>query len=66
VGILESYVVMFILATGISGLSITVAMNIRNENRFDVVIATAELVTVRVRRTATNARRRIMSVGPDG
>jgi len=48
VGILESYVVMFILATGISGLSITVAMNIRNENRFDVVIATAELVTVRV------------------
>jgi ABC-2 type transport system permease protein len=47
-GILSSYVVMFVLATGISGLSITVAMNIRNENRFDVVIATAELVTVRV------------------
>lgn len=48
IGILTSYVVMFILATGISGLSITIAMNIRNENRFDVVIATAELVTVRV------------------
>jgi len=48
VGILESYAVMFVLATGIAGLSITVAMNIRNENRFDVVIATAELVTVRV------------------
>lgn len=48
VGILYSYVVMFVMATGISGLSITVAMNVRNENRFDVVIATAELVTVRV------------------
>ena len=48
VGILASLVVMFLLATGISGLSIAFAMNIRNENRFDVVIATAELVTVRI------------------
>ena len=48
VGILISYGVMFILATGISGLSITFAMVIRNENRFDVVIAMAELLTVRV------------------
>ncbi len=48
IGILTSYLVMFVLATGISGLSITIAMNVRNENRFDVVIATAELVTVRV------------------
>ncbi|MFI5421328.1 MAG: ABC transporter permease [Nitrososphaerales archaeon] len=48
VGILASLVVMFLLATGISGLSIALAMNIRNENRFDVVIAMAELVTVRI------------------
>ncbi len=48
VGILASCAVMFVLAAGISGLSITVAMNVRNENRFDVVIATAELVVVRV------------------
>jgi ABC-type polysaccharide/polyol phosphate export permease len=47
-GIIESYVIMFVLATGISGLSITLAMVIRNENRFDVVIAMAELATVRV------------------
>ncbi len=47
-GLLGSYVVLFVLATGISGLSITLAMLIRNENRFDVVIAMAELATVRV------------------
>ncbi len=47
-GILGSYVVLFVLATGISGLSITLAMVIRSENRFDVVIAMAELATVRV------------------
>jgi ABC-type polysaccharide/polyol phosphate export permease len=47
-GILGSYVVLFILATGISGLSITLAILIRNESRFDVVIALAELATVRV------------------
>ncbi len=46
--VLGSYVVLFVLATGISGLSITLAMVIRNENRFDVVIAMAELATVRV------------------
>ena len=46
--ILGSYVVLFLLAIGISGLSITLAMVIRNENRFDVVIAMAELATVRV------------------
>lgn len=47
-GILGSWLVLFVLATGISGLSITLAMLIRNENRFDVVIALAELATVRV------------------
>ncbi len=47
-GVLGSYLVLFVLATGISGLSITLAMTIRNENRFDVVIAMAELATVRV------------------
>jgi ABC-2 type transport system permease protein len=47
-GILGSFIVLFVLATGISGLSITLAMVIRNENRFDVVIAMAELATVRV------------------
>lgn len=47
-GVLGSFVVLFVLATGISGLSITLAMLIRSENRFDVVIAMAELATVRV------------------
>lgn len=47
-GILGSYLILFVLATGISGLSITLAMLIRNENRFDVVIAMAELATVRL------------------
>ncbi|HXW37139.1 MAG TPA: ABC transporter permease [Nitrososphaerales archaeon] len=47
-GILSSMAVLFVLATGISGLSITLAMTIRNENRFDVIIAMAELATVRV------------------
>ncbi len=48
VGIAGSLVVIFILATGISGLSITLAMLIRNANRFDITIALAELATVRV------------------
>lgn len=43
-----SLVVFFVLATGISGLSITLAMLIRNANRFDITIALAELATVRV------------------
>jgi len=47
-GVLGSWLVLFVLATGISGLSITLAMVIRSENRFDVVIAMAELATVRV------------------
>jgi ABC-2 type transport system permease protein len=47
-GVLGSYAVLFVLALGISGLSITFAMVIRSENRFDVVIALAELATVRV------------------
>lgn len=47
-GLIGSYAVLFVLATGISGLSITLAMTIRNENRFDVIIAMAELATVRV------------------
>ena len=48
VGIVGSLLVIFILATGISGLSITLAMLIRNANRFDITIALAELATVRV------------------
>ena len=47
-GIAGSLLVIFVLATGISGLSITLAMLIRNANRFDIVIALAELATVRV------------------
>lgn len=47
-GILGSLAVIFVLATGISGLSITLAMVIRNANRFDIMIALAELATVRV------------------
>jgi ABC-2 type transport system permease protein len=47
-GVITSWLILFVLATGISGLSITLAMVIRNENRFDVVIAMAELATVRV------------------
>jgi ABC-2 type transport system permease protein len=47
-GIVGSMVVLFMLATGISGLSITLAMLIRNGNRFDITIALAELATVRV------------------
>ncbi len=48
VGIAGSLLVVFVLATGISGLSITLAMLIRNANRFDIMIALAELATVRV------------------
>jgi ABC-2 type transport system permease protein len=47
-GIITSYAVLFVLATGISGLSITFAMVIRSENRFDITIALAELAVVRV------------------
>ena len=47
-GIVGSLIVIFVLATGISGLSITLAMLIRNANRFDILIALAELATVRV------------------
>lgn len=47
-GVVGSLVVIFVLATGISGLSITLAMLIRNANRFDIMIALAELATVRV------------------
>lgn len=47
-GFIGSLVVIFVLATGISGLSITLAMLIRNVNRFDITIALAELATVRV------------------
>lgn len=48
VGMVSSLVVLFVLATGISGLSITLAMVIRNENRFDIMIALAELGVVRI------------------
>lgn len=47
-GVLGALLVIFVLATGISGLSITLAMLIRNANRFDIMIALAELATVRV------------------
>ena len=47
-GIAGSLAIIFVLATGISGLSITLAMLIRNANRFDIIIALAELATVRV------------------
>ena len=47
-GVAGSLLVIFVLATGISGLSITLAMLIRNANRFDIVIALAELATVRI------------------
>ena len=47
-GVAASLLAVFVLATGISGLSITLAMLIRNANRFDIVIALAELATVRV------------------
>ena len=47
-GVAGSLLVIFILATGISGLSITLAMLIRNANRFVILIALAELATVRV------------------
>jgi ABC-type polysaccharide/polyol phosphate export permease len=47
-GIAGTLAVIFVLATGISGLSITLAMLIRNANRFDIMIALAELATVRV------------------
>ena len=47
-GVIGSLLVIFVLATGISGLSITLAMLIRNANRFDIIIALAELATVRV------------------
>jgi ABC-2 type transport system permease protein len=47
-GIAGSLLVIFVLATGISGLSITLAMMIRDINRFDITIALAELATVRV------------------
>lgn len=47
-GVAGTLLVLFVLATGISGLSITLAMLIRNANRFDIVIALAELATVRV------------------
>jgi ABC-2 type transport system permease protein len=47
-GVAGALLVIFVLATGISGLSITFAMLIRNANRFDIMIALAELATVRV------------------
>lgn len=47
-GVAGSLLVIFVLALGISGLSITLAMLIRNANRFDIMIALAELATVRV------------------
>jgi ABC-2 type transport system permease protein len=48
IGVIGALLVIFVLATGISGLSITLAMLIRNANRFDILIALAELATVRV------------------
>jgi len=45
--IAESILALFALAFGISGLSITVAIAIRNEERFDILLAFVELLTVR-------------------
>jgi len=45
--IAESLLALFALAFGISGLSITVAIAIRNEERFDILLAFIELLTVR-------------------
>ncbi|MBO3804011.1 MAG: ABC transporter permease [Candidatus Brockarchaeota archaeon] len=47
VDIVESLLALFALAFGISGLSITVAIAIRNEERFDILLAFIELFTVR-------------------
>ncbi len=47
-GFLISTAILFVLAAGISGLSITIAMIVKSENRFDVGIALAELATVRI------------------
>ncbi len=47
-GFLYSLAILFVLAAGISGLSITIAMIVKSENRFDVGIALAELATVRI------------------
>jgi len=45
--IAESILALFALAFGISGLSITVAIAIRNEERFDILLSFIELMTVR-------------------
>ncbi|MGQ9513744.1 MAG: ABC transporter permease [Thermoproteota archaeon] len=45
--IAESLLALFALAFGISGLSITIAIAIRNEERFDILLAFIELLTVR-------------------
>lgn len=45
--IAESILALFALAFGISGLSITVAIAIRNEERFDILLSFIELLTVR-------------------
>jgi ABC-2 type transport system permease protein len=45
--IFESLLALFALAFGISGLSITVAIAIRNEERFDILLAFIELLTIR-------------------
>ncbi|MBI2184367.1 MAG: ABC transporter permease [Thaumarchaeota archaeon] len=42
-----SYLLIFLLATGITGLSITVALSIRDEDRFDVTLALLELFFIR-------------------
>jgi ABC-2 type transport system permease protein len=47
VDIAESLLALFALAFGISGLSITVAIAVRNEERFDIMLAFIELATVR-------------------
>jgi len=47
-GFFISTAILFVLAAGISGLSITIAMIVKSENRFDVGIALAELATVRI------------------
>ncbi|MBI4257317.1 MAG: ABC transporter permease [Thaumarchaeota archaeon] len=47
IDIAVSYVMIFLLATGITGLSISVALSVRNQDRFDVSLALLELFFIR-------------------
>ncbi|MAH21598.1 MAG: hypothetical protein CMO12_02160 [Thaumarchaeota archaeon] len=47
VELLGALALLFVLAFGITGLSITVAVTIRNQNRFDITLALLELFMIR-------------------